>query len=581
MQLLQSIRLGRVLNPSPRASGKHWVTAMNYRNRTACFALGYAGFAAQLVSAGAPHPALAWAFITGYFLIFPHVHFALASRSTSPTEHELRNLMLDSAAFGISCALVGLPLWPTAVLAFCAAINHVAFHGPSGVIKGPVPMVVTGTATAMLLGLDGMAEASLWSNVFFTAALFLLFFAIAVGAQQRTRSLRATRNELHVNRVALETANEKLKNQIEANNRFFAYAGHDLRQPLQAMQMFSTVLLRTELPQTSKDVAVQLDKSIRSLAGLLDSLLDISRLESGTVQPKRVAQDMHLLLQDLVDELEPMARAKRIRLRLWTPVNELTVLTDPALLGTVLRNLTVNAIKYTPHGGHVLLAARRRSGCAQIGVLDNGIGISSEQLPHIFDDFFQADNGERNSGKGLGLGLSIVRRISALLGLDVQCHSTLGKGSCFWMTVPVTAPDAPALRAAQPGTVQPRLEGQEVVVVEDTDEVALSLGAWLSANGARVYRYRTPADALQRHPLNPEALYLCDQRLPGELSGIDFLNTISSGFEHRARGLLLTGETSEAFILQAKESGWPVVFKPFTPERLTAQLDTLLSRTTP
>lgn len=580
MKALAGTRLGRVLNVSPRASGRHWVTIMNYRNRTVCFAIGYAGFAAQLIAVGAPYPVLAWTFITGYYLLFPNVHFALARRSASPTEHELRNLMLDSAAFGVSCALVGLPLWPTAVLAFCAAINHVAFHGPSGVIKGPIPMLITGTVTSLLLGLDGMATASLWSNVFFSVALFLLFFAIAVGAQQRNRSLRETRNELHSSRAALETANEKLKHQMEANNRFFAYAGHDLRQPLQAMQMFSTVLLRTDLPPPSRNAAVQLDKSIRSLAGLLDCLLDISRLESGTIHPQRVALDLHLLLQDLVDELEPMARAKRIQLRLWTPADELTALTDPALLETVVRNLAVNAIKYTPPGGRVLLAARRRAGQAQIGVLDNGQGIPDDQLPRIFDDFFQADNSERNSSKGLGLGLAIVRRISTLLGLDVTCRSRLGKGSSFWMHVPVATLDTPTSTLTPQQDTHALLQGQEVVILEDTDEVALALKAWLTAHGAQVQRYRTPAEALQGRPLSANALYLCDQRLPGALSGMDFLNRISRDFGRRAYGFLLTGETSESFILEAEQHGWPVVFKPFTPERLTAELNTLLSSKT-
>lgn len=583
MNWTQGIFLGRQPVATSRASGKHWLTVMNYRNRTACYALGYAGFAAQLWSVGAPHPAAAWVFITVYYLLCPHLLFVLARRSASPTESELRNLLLDSAAFGVSCALVGLPLWPTVMLGICASINHVAFHGPSGALKGPIPMLVTGTVTAAVLGLDRIAEANLWTNAFFTAALFLLFFAIAVGAQQRTQSLREARNELHSNRAALEHTNEKLKQQIEANNRFFAYAGHDLRQPLQAMQMFSTVLMRTPLPQASKEVASQLDRSIRSLAGLLDSLLDISRLESGTVRPKQVEQDLYLMLHELVEEVAPMARAKGIKLKLWTPANELTVLTDPALLGTVLRNLAVNAIKYTPQGGHVLLAARLRDGNAQIGVLDNGIGIASDQLPRVFEDFFQAANDERNSGKGLGLGLSIVRRISALLGLNVQCRSTLGKGSCFWVTVPVVSTEEmslPTLSSQESLASTPTLPGVEVVLVEDTDEVAVALAAWLDTGGAVVRRFRTPAEAfLAEPPLNAEALYLSDQRMPGEISGIEFLNQLSEKLGQRVRGILLTGETSEAFILQAQQSGWPVVFKPYTPERLSAQLEALQHRT--
>ena len=218
-----------------------------------------------------------------------------------------------------------------------------------------------------------------------------------------------------------------------AKERFLAASNHDLRQPLQAMDLALARLRRNAQPAQDADIAGVQD-GIRTMADILDGLLLLSQLEADSLQAQPVACE----LQDLFAELLTAhhERAQRVGVTLHANAQSLAVSTDPGMLAGLLGRLLDNAINATPAGGRVLLGARVRGERIRIEVRDSGIGISPVHQPRVFDEFFQVGNPERDHRKGFGLGLAIVSRLAAVLGTRVELRSQLHAGSCFWLSLP-------------------------------------------------------------------------------------------------------------------------------------------------
>jgi len=173
------------------------------------------------------------------------------------------------------------------------------------------------------------------------------------------------------------------------------------------------------------------------------------------------------------------------------------------------------------------------------------------------------DNPQRDRSKGLGLGLAIVRRISLLLGLNLTCRSRLGRGTVMELTLPpATQPSGVVVAAGEVPAGRLDLSGTRVVVLEDTVEVAQALSQWLQAQGARVAHYLSAEEALAAPDIETADFYLCDYRLPGRLTGLDFLQSLQARASDDIHAVLLTGDTSSQFIEQVAASGWPILFKP-------------------
>lgn len=380
-----------------------------------------------------------------------------------------------------------------------------------------------------------------------------------------------TRVELQKLARSLEQTTHDLRQQSAAKSKFLAYAGHDIRQPLQAIHLQLAGLMASGLPSRQLETARQMELSVNALTDLLDALLDISKLEAGAVEPHRRALDLDVLLAQLVQELRPQAAARGLTLRLHLPPQEVTVWTDERLLASVLRNLIGNAIKYTREGG-VLVAVRRRAAGYRLQVWDSGIGISLEHQERIFEEYYQVDNPQRDRSKGLGLGLAIVRRIAGLLDLQLRCRSRVGRGTVMELTLPA-AERQPAVVTGGAGEGEELdLRGARVIVVEDAGDVAQALVQWLQALGAQVTHYRSADEALARPDTFGADLYLSDHRLPGRLTGLDFLETLRARVPGDVQAVLLTGDTSSDFIERLAASGWPVLYKPVHPRELRAVL---------
>lgn len=245
----------------------------------------------------------------------------------------------------------------------------------------------------------------------------------------------------------LRAAKAELERALAAKNRFLAAASHDLRQPVQALYCFQEVL-RTQLAgHPAQRVAADFGVSLDGLRSLLDSLLDVSRIDSGLVRAQVTPVALNTVLTRVGGQMALVACQKGLHLRL-VPCGAV-VMTDAMLLERILRNLVENAIKYSDKG-RVLIGCRRAGQEVRVEVWDSGIGIPDHLCGEIFEEFFQVGNPERDRSKGIGLGLSIVRRLCALLNHPVAVRSVADRGSVFRVTLPVVAWTAPGKGQAKP-----------------------------------------------------------------------------------------------------------------------------------
>jgi len=234
----------------------------------------------------------------------------------------------------------------------------------------------------------------------------------------------------------------------DANGRkdeFLAMLAHELRNPLAPISSAAHILLLTRTDPDSVLRAAQIiQRQVRHLTGLVDDLLDVSRVTHGMIAIDRVALDMHAVLHSAVEQAQPAIDARAHRLTLALSPAPAPVLGDQLRLVQVVVNLLNNAAKYTPPGGVITLALDLDGDCARIAVTDNGSGIEPALLPHVFDLFIQARRTPDREQGGLGLGLALVRRIAALHDGTAQAFSDgPGRGSRFVIVLPLLPPHTP------------------------------------------------------------------------------------------------------------------------------------------
>lgn len=365
----------------------------------------------------------------------------------------------------------------------------------------------------------------------------------------------------------LLVAKQDAENANLAKTRFLAAASHDLRQPIQAINLFRDALARTELSEEQKTITRFLAMSVHSLGELLYSLLDISKLDAGMVKSQMKEVVVESMFKSIDEEFSSLAREKNLRFKLFYPLKDVAIYTDPGLLLSVLRNLIDNAFKYTESGG-VLVGFRKRSGFGVIQVWDTGIGIDQKYGDQIFDECFQVGNPLRDRTKGLGIGLAIVRRTAHLLDGEVKYRSHLGRGSVFEIVLPIVeaSPEhllklnAPHL-GNEEGEEYSLVRGWNVVVIEDDPMVAKSIELALTGVGIHVHWFSDPVDALGSPLIGRADFYISDFSLPGS-NGLEVLDAIEQRAGKPINAVLMTGETSPERIAQTTSSGWTVLFKP-------------------
>ncbi|WP_374679808.1 PAS-domain containing protein [Hydrocarboniphaga effusa] len=361
--------------------------------------------------------------------------------------------------------------------------------------------------------------------------------------------------------------------------RFVSSAVHDLLQPLNAARMFASALLAQLQDAQAQQLARSIDGALAAQDQILASLLDISRLESGTLETR--VQDFAIapLLDALAREFGVLAQARGLMLRARS--SKAIVRSDPILLRRILQNFLSNALRYTPRG-RIVFGCRRVPGALRIEVWDTGPGIPQHQQQLIFEEFRRLDPGPDVHERGSGLGLAIVDRIARRLEHPITLRSQPGRGSVFAVSVPLG--DASRVEA-EPGDAplvkhdddSASLRDRLIWCIDDDANVREANRSLLRAWGCRVQLFDGPAQALaQANAQDVPELLLLDNRL-GETRGPDLLPALVERWQAQPPVILVTADADPALRSAAREAGWGFLAKPVKAPALRALMTRLLS----
>jgi len=409
--------------------------------------------------------------------------------------------------------------------------------------------------------------------------VWMLLESAAARGEEGAKTLRVVLSDISERKrfeTELIAARQAAENATLAKSRFLAAASHDLRQPIQAINLFNDTLVRMGLNEQQKTISDHLSQSVDSLSDLLNGLLNISKLDAGIVRASPEVIQVEPFFSRMDNEFSPMASRKNLSFRLCFPLKELALFTDARLLKSMLGNLLGNAIKYTRQGG-VLLGVRQRGNQALIQVWDSGIGIAPQHMARLSEEFFQVENSERDRTKGLGLGLAIVKRLARLLGTEVICRSRPGKGSVFEFRLPLA--EMPLEEESRQGRLSRTeadivagLSGRRVVVVEDDTLVCGAIRLSLESVGMRVTAYGNAEEALSDAEIAQADFYITDFRLPG-MNGMEYLEVVQQHSKKPLKAVVLTGDTSTDRIDMTSACRWPVLFKPVDLGKLMSAIE--------
>jgi two-component system, sensor histidine kinase len=353
--------------------------------------------------------------------------------------------------------------------------------------------------------------------------------------------------------------------------RFFAAANHDLRQPLNAMGLLAQTLHTRGTAVDVDQVSGHLVECVDGMTQVVDELLDISRLDAGSVAVQRTSFALDELLQELAHTYRPLAASKGLQIDI--EVGRTLVHSDRTLLARVISNLLSNAVRYTERGV-VRVVVRQAGADVELAVEDTGIGIATEELPRIFEEFYQVGNPARDRRLGLGLGLATVKRLGDLLGLGVSVQSTPGSGSRFALRLPRGAQEDIVVQSAHAThvTTDPLSRRHVLVIEDDADSRAAMLGL-LRAWGCVVQdAVDGPAGlACVAAGFRPDAV-LADLRLAGGASGVAAIEALRAALAHDLPALVVTGDVGSERARAAQAQGYAVLSKPVKAMALRAFL---------
>jgi signal transduction histidine kinase len=490
---------------------------------------------------------------------------------------------------GIGWGCVGFLLVPGAerhnIMIFIAFAGTVGYSSSS---NGPHDLFgfVLSASIALLLLITQMPKVLGFESVYVIAMSVLYFFALTLAAYNSRRTLLAS-IELKLANQLLATKNAEVAIKAEQASRdksdFLAAASHDLRQPVHALQLLIEAHRQQEPIAAAHPLMLNINEAGQAIGELFSALMEISQLENGTEQPAPSLFDVTEVIERVTLRAQPDAQRKALQVRFFLAKSlpRKTVFTDRFILERMLGNLLSNAIRYCEKGG-VLISLRRAHGNngLWLDVLDTGIGIAERDQTRIFNPYVQLGNEARDRTKGLGLGLSIVKRSSALLNMQLELVSIPGRGSRFRLHIPAATtrvdrkkPSKSELQASNEHELAVPTQGLKIVVVDDDPMIQIGMSSLLTSWGVEV-KSATVGDisALNVCPAGwiPDYI-LCDFRLPGKLDGIDMLSLFRASFPH-VRGILQTGELAQSVQAKAEQLGFKVMFKPIEAKALARAL---------
>ncbi|HEX4327936.1 MAG TPA: hybrid sensor histidine kinase/response regulator [Burkholderiales bacterium] len=452
----------------------------------------------------------------------------------------------------------------TSMFSFSAhAPTFLAFFLPT-TLPTVVAMMLRGTQTHFYVGLGLLIFLVVTLRFYFA---FNRMFVHSIELAFENTNLVA---ELTVQKEAAEAANL-------AKSRFLAAASHDLRQPMHALTLYLGALEAHEMPERARGDLNNVHQCAQTMDEMFRALLDISRLDAGSVQIEKRAFAVQPLLDRLAIEFAPQAQAGGLAFTVMPC--EYAAFSDADAVERILRNFITNAIRYTEEG-RILVDCRLQGELLRLAVHDTGLGIAPAERSKIFEEFYQVGNPERDRSKGIGLGLAIVDRLARLLDAPVTMDSTVGSGSVFALDLAVAhAAAAPA--APPPATgAGADLRGLTIVVVDDEEAILTATREVLERWGCTAITAASGSaalSALSDSPRAPDAL-ICDYRLREHETGIDVIEALRGEFNTDIPALLVSGDSAPARMREAEANGLRVLHKPFNPEKLRAALAQVISK---
>lgn len=358
---------------------------------------------------------------------------------------------------------------------------------------------------------------------------------------------------------------------LEANlakSRFLAQASHDLRQPIHAISLYIACLQDAGLGLEERSMVEKIDRSLHSVSRLFRSLLDISTLDSGKVQPSVKPVAIGKLLEDVAQQNSRAAEWAKVSLRVVPCAHH--VLVDDVLLTTMIQNILSNAFKYAP-GRKVLLGCRRRGGKLAITVHDQGEGIAEVHLPHVFEEFYQIrEKGDRDV-EGVGLGLPIVLRLGRLMNLTVGMRSVQGRGTTVSIEGLEIVP-APAIPAPRKDVPLPSvMNGLRVLLVEDDQDVLLATATLLEKWGCTVRAETAPPATVDGCDV-----LVTDFDLGGKRTGADCIALVRKLAREDVPAIVMTGHDETRVRAELGDPSIPILAKPVHPAEMRSVLSTVV-----
>jgi len=359
-----------------------------------------------------------------------------------------------------------------------------------------------------------------------------LFVAAAI---RDTTERRIINDELVMAQQEAERANR-------AKSRFLATASHDLRQPMQTVRLLNAALMKIVPQVEARELLYQESLAIENMSRLLNALLDISRLESGAIQPVNVDVPLSEVFEELRSEFSSVAASRNVELRVELP--PFVVSTDRTLLQQLLQNLLGNAFKYTDRGWVRVKCSHDANGIT-IAVEDSGIGIPADKLERIFDEYYQVDT-HGTKRMGVGLGLAIVKEVARLLGFSVKIFSKVGEGTQVILHIPGRYAVTRVATKAESTPVQvldPHARKARLILVEDNDGVRVATELYLKLEGHETRSAASHAEAEELlESLKPGDIVIADYHLDGKNTGLDMLLRLRERVGYDVPGVVLSGD---------------------------------------
>jgi PAS domain S-box-containing protein len=359
----------------------------------------------------------------------------------------------------------------------------------------------------------------------------------------------------------------QLEDASRAKSRFLAAASHDLRQPIQALNLLNSVAKKHITDQAHLGIIEKQQKSLDSMSKLLNALLDISKLEAGMVKPDISDCAVQEIFDELRVEFEGQAETKGLEFVI-EPCGDVAR-SDPRLLAQILENFISNAIRYTHEGLVRLRCHHHRKAFIQLDVLDTGLGISPDEIGSIFDEFHQA-NTSASRPEGLGLGLSIVKRTADLLGCYVEVHSKPGEGSVFSVFVP----EGELAMIPEPlasTTTDSILATGLVLIVDDEPAVLDATSMLLKIEGFEVLIAASESEALKCVSVRTPDLLITDYHLREGKTGVEVIRSVRQKVSACVPVILVSGDTSDAIVLNDLENT-SFLTKPVNTDKLMEEI---------